>query len=268
MNNADKRFMKKPISLSPRYFEIPASRPAGRFVQLGQVRMYYETYGYGQPLLLLHGGLSTIEGLRYQIPFFAKHFKVILPERPGHGRTADTRGPYTYEHMARQTAAFMDVLKLKDARLMGYSDGANLLFWLAARRPDLVRRFIAVGGNFHHKGCEPKFQRALKKQRAELDPRYAVLSPDGAEHYPAVFEKCRTLWLSEPKWKLGLLRKVKAPGLIVAGDRDMIRPEHTLALFRGLPRADLAIIPGASHGLLKEKPKVINGLMLDFFTQK
>ncbi len=261
--------MKPPAKLSPRYFETLAScRPSGQYVQLGPVRMYYETYGHGKPLLLLHGGLSAIEGLRYQIPFFAKYFKVIVPERPGHGRTADIAGPYTYERMAQQTAGFMDALKLKKARLMGYSDGANLLYWLAAKRRDLVDRFISVGGNFNHTGCEPVFQKSLKKQKVELDPRYAALSPDGALHYPVVFEKCRRLWLSEPQWKASFLRKIKVPVLIAAGDCDMIQPEHTLALFQALPCAELAIIPGASHGLLKEKPKIINALMLDFLQQE
>ena len=259
--------MVQPIKLSPRYFEVPSRRPHGHYVQLGHMRMYYETYGKGKPLLLLHGGLSAIEGLRYQIPFFAKHYEVILPERPGHGRTADVAGPYTYEQMAHQTAQFMDALHLRKARLMGHSDGANLLFWLAAKRRDLVDRFISVGGNFNHTGCEPEFQKALKKQKVEIDPRYAAVSPDGASHYPVVFEKCRKLWLSEPKWKAGLIRKIKVPVLIAAGDCDMIRPEHTLALYRALALGELAIIPGTSHGLLKEKPKIINRLMLDFLQQ-
>ena len=254
--------------LNVRYFEIPARRPSGCYVRLGPIRMYYETYGHGKPLLLLHGGLSAIEGLRYQIPFFAKHFKVILPERPGHGRTADIAGAYHYEQMAWQTAAFMDALKLKQARLMGHSDGANLLFWLAAHRRDLVERFIAVGGNFNYRGCEPLFQKELKKQKIQLDPRYAALSPDGANHYPVVFEKCRKLWLSEPKWKAGLLRKIKTPALITVGDRDMIQHQHTLAMYRALPHAQLAMVPGTSHGLLKEKPKLVNAMMLNFLQQK
>ncbi len=259
------------MKLTPKYFENVHRKRQGRYAQIGKIRMYYETYGTGKPLLLLHGGLSCIEGLRYQIPFFAQRFKVILPERPGHGHTADTPGQYDYETLARQTANFMDKLGLKKARLMGYSDGANLLYWLAAKRPDLVGCFISVGGNFHHQGCEPGFQRNLKKQKIqtlEIDPRYAAYSPDGAEHYSSVYEKCRRLWLTEPKWKPGLLRKIKVPALIVAGDGDMIRHEHTLKLYRSLRESQLAIIPGASHSLLKEKHRMVNAMMLDFLKQK
>lgn len=257
------------MKLTPRFFESPQTRRPGRFVTAGKVRLYYEAYGKGSPLLLFHGGLSCIDGLRYQIPFFAKHFKVILPERPGHGHTADTRGPYRYEELARQTAAFMDALRIRKARMMGYSDGANLIFWLAAKRPDLVERFISVGGNYHFSGSEPSFQKELKKQKcAEVDPRYKAYSPDGEDHYAEVFEKCRALWLGEPKWKVSLIEKIKAPGLIIAGDRDMIRHEHTLALYRALRKGRLALIPGASHSLLKEKPSIANAIMLDFLKEK
>lgn len=257
------------MKLSVRSFENLNRRHKGHYVRLGRVRMYYEIFGSGKPLLLFHGGLSCIEGLRYQIPFFAKRFKLIVPERPGHGHTADTPGQFTYEQLARQAAAFMKALRIKKARLMGYSDGANLIFKLAAARPDLVERFIAVGGNFHYSGCEPSFNRDLKRQKVtEIDPRYAAYSPDGAEHYRIIFEKCRKLWLTEPKWKAGLIRRIEAPGLILAGDRDMIRHEHTLELYRSLRCGRLAIIPGTTHGLLKEKPGIVNSVMLDFLNER
>ncbi len=258
------------MRITPRYFENLKRKRKGRYVRIGKINVYYETYGTGKPLLLLHGGLSCIDGLRYQIPFFAGHFRVILPERPGHGHTADIPGSYTYERMARQTAAFMDKLKLRNARLMGYSDGANILYRLAATRPDLVERFISVGGNFHYSGCEPVFQRDLQKKKIselEIDLRYAAYSPDGAAHYPSVYEKCRKLWLTEPRWKTGLIRQIKAMALILAGDRDMIRQEHTLTLYRNLQKAQLAIVPGATHGLLKEKPGIVNAIMLEFLRQ-
>lgn len=257
------------MKLTPRFFENPRARRPGRFVNAGKIRMYYETYGKGAPLVLFHGGLSCIDGLRYQIPFFAKSFKVIVPERPGHGHTADTRGPYCYEELARQAASFMDALGIKKARMMGYSDGANLIFWLAVKRPDLVERFISVGGNFHYSGSEPSFQKELKKQKCtQVDPRYKAYSPDGEEHYAEVFEKCRALWLREPRWNAALIKKIKAPGLVIAGDRDMIRHEHSLALYRALRRGRLAFIPGASHSLLKEKPALANAVMMDFLTEK
>lgn len=252
------------MALTPKFFDHLDRKRPGHYVRIGKTRLYYEVYGRGKPLLLFHGGLSCIEGLRYQIPFFARHFKVIVPERPGHGRSADTAGPYRYENLARLTDAFMKKLHLKKARMMGYSDGANLIYWLAAKYPARVDRFISVGGNFHYRGCEKIFQMELRRQKPQIDPRYAALSPDGAAHYPVVFNKCRRLWLEEPRWTKNLLRKIKAPALIVAGDRDMIRHEHSLEIFRSLRTSQLAVVPGTGHSLLKEKPELVNAMMLQF----
>ena len=89
-------------------------------------------------------------------------------------------------------------------------------------------------------------------------------SPDKTEHYHQVFEKCRKLWLTEPQWKVSLLKKIHCPALIVAGDKDMIKPEHSLEMFRNIKQSQLAIIPGTSHSLLKEKPELVNKIIADF----
>lgn len=258
------------MKLTPKFFENVNSKRKGQYADIGSYRLYYEVYGKGAPLFWLHGGLSCIDGLRYQIPFFSNEYKVIVPERPGHGHTADIQGPYTYEVMAKQTVALMKKLKIKKASFAGYSDGANLLLWLAAKYPSRVKKIVLVGGNFHHRGCEPVFQKDLKKQNPKkhgIDPRYLAYSPDRPEHYFKVFEKCRKLWLTEPKWKPVLLKKVRCPALIVAGDRDMIKPEHSLEMMKFIKKAQLAIIPGASHSLLKEKPEIANAVISGFLKE-
>lgn len=255
------------MKLTPEFFENVKSKRNGRYANIGRLRLYYETYGKSEPLFWLHGGLSCIDGLRYQIPFFSRSFKVILPERPGHGHTADISGNYSYEAMADQTLSLMKKLKIKKASFSGYSDGANLLLWLAAKHPERVKKIVLVGGNFHYHGCDSAFQRDLKKQnpkKSGVDPRYAAYSPDAPEHYFQVFEKCRKLWLTEPKWNAGLLKKIRCPVLVMAGDRDMIKPEHSIEMFRGIKQSQLAIIAGASHSLLKEKPAFANQIILDF----
>ena len=255
------------MKITPSFFENPNLKRPGKYVNCGKSRIYYEVYGKGEPLFWLHGGLSCIDGLRFQTPYFSKHFKVILPERPGHGHTADIAGSYSYEAMAEQTLALMKRLKIKKASFAGYSDGANLLLWLAAKYPARVKKTVLVGGNYHHHACEPAFQRDLKKQNPKkygVDPRYQAYSPDAPEHYFQVFEKCRKLWLTEPKWKPSLLKKIRCPVLVMAGDRDMIKPEHSVSMLRLIKKSQLAIIPGASHSLLKEKPELANKIIFDF----
>ncbi len=196
---------------------------------------------------------------------------MILPERPGHGHTWDIPGDYSYEKMAGQTADFLDVLKITNVKCVGYSDGANLLYWLALKRPDLVERLISIGGNFHHRGCEKVFQTEIKKvdlKTVTADRMYEKYSPDAINHYPKVFAKVRKLWLTQPQWKVSQIQKITAPALIVAGDKDMVKHEHSLELFRNLKNSQLAIIPGTTHGLLKEKPELANKIMFDFLRQE
>ncbi|OGW81503.1 MAG: hypothetical protein A2Z83_06180, partial [Omnitrophica bacterium GWA2_52_8] len=191
-------------------------------------------------------------------------------ERRGHGRTRDSEGSFHYADMAEDMAALMDAMKIPRARMAGYSDGANLIFYLAMRYPEKVEGFVSLAGNFHYSGCDPEHRAELEKVPAGrlseegIDRRYARVSPDGPDHYVEVYHKAIRLWLTEPDLTPADLRKIKAPALIAAGDHDVVLLEHTKELYRSLSRARLEIVPGASHRLIKENPELINRIVLDF----
>lgn len=241
----------------------------GAYVDVGGVNTYYEAHGEGEPLLLMHGGLCTIETFFGQTPELAKRFRVILPERRGHGRTADVDGPITYDAMAADTIAFMRALGIESAHIVGYSDGAIVGVLVAIRRPDLVRRFVSISGNFDCDGLTDEGQAFIESMQPDtfipmLADLYAKASPDGPEHWPVVFEKMRRMFLNEPKISPAELGSIKAPTLVLAADRDLMTLEHTLALFQAIPNAQLCIVPGTTHALLFEKPAVVNMAVLDF----
>ena len=241
----------------------------GSYVDAGGVSTYYESHGEGEPLLLLHGGLCTIETFFAQTPELAKRFRLILPERRGHGRTADVDGPITYEAMARDTVAFMAALGIESAHFVGYSDGANVGILVAMARPDLVRRFVSISGNFDCEGLTDEGRAFFESMQADtfipmLADLYKKASPDGPDHWPVVFEKMRRMFLSEPKIRPTQLGSIKAPTLVMAADRDLMTLEHALALFQAIPNAQLCIVPGATHALLFEKPAVVNAAVLAF----
>jgi len=253
------------------YIRVKLGR-SGKTIEAGGVRMYYECYGEGEPLLLFHGGMSTIDSFRFQIPALSRHYQVIIPERRGHGHTPDTGGPFSYDQMALDMAAFMKALGLGKSKMLGYSDGANLILYLARRSPELVERFISVGGNFHHKGCIEAFQKVLRELPEDsvgegIDRNYEKYSPDGPAHYSRVFAKVRRLWLEEPVFEEKDLSLISAPGLVMAGDRDVILREHTLDFYRALPHARLAILPG-SHSILKELPEACNEIILEYLSKE
>jgi pimeloyl-ACP methyl ester carboxylesterase len=248
----------------------------GRYVMAGNVRMYYEEHGEGEPLLLMHGGASTIEIFSRLTPELANRYKVILPERRGHGRTADVEGPISYDLMAKDTIAFMEATGIISAHLVGYSDGANVGMLVAMSRPDLVKKFVSISGTFDVNGLTKEalaFLQSLTPETfehnyAKLVETYKQTTPDGPEHFPIVLEKLKRMMLEEPKILPENLSRIAAPTLIMAGDRDMITLEHTIEMFRAIPAAQLCIVPGSSHGLVLEKPRVVSQAILDFLADE
>jgi pimeloyl-ACP methyl ester carboxylesterase len=235
-------------------------------------RVYYETSGEGEPLLLFHGGFGTVEDFASQTPELAKHFKVVAFERPGHGHTADTEGPFSYATMSEHTAELIEALNLGASNVLGWSDGAIVSLLLAISRPDLVKRLVSVSGCFNTDSLTPgtlawiksSTPESFRKDAAPLVKRYDEASPDGSAHFPVVFEKTKRLWLNEPDIPRQDLAKIHAPALVMAADRDGITAEHTLELFRSIKGAQLCIIPGATHLLLSEKPDATNRTILEF----
>jgi pimeloyl-ACP methyl ester carboxylesterase len=242
------------------------------YLQVKHARIFYETAGKGEPLLLLHGGFGTVEDFHSQIPELSKHFRVVAFERPGHGHSADTNGAFHFDTMSEYTIGFIEALELGPTNIMGWSDGAAIALLVSIRRPDLVKRLISVGGFFNTNSASPQDQdwirsatpESFKKSMPTLVKRYDDASPDGPAHFPIVFEKTRKLWLTEPNIAKEELAKITAPTLLMVGDRDATIPEHTLELFRSIKGAQLSVIPGASHFFLSEKSTAANRVILEF----
>ena len=140
------------------------------YVDAGGVHTYYEAQGAGDPVVLLHGGMCTIETWGAQVPAFVERYRVYLPERRGHGRTPDVEGPMTYAGMAEDTIAFLDALAIGPAHLVGWSDGALVGLLVAMRRPDLVRKLVLIGQAVTLDGARPEFVAMLENMREVLPP--------------------------------------------------------------------------------------------------
>jgi len=242
------------------------------YLPIQDSKIYYETTGQGEPLLLLHGGFGTNEDFTHQTAELAKHFKVYAFERPGHGHTADIPGPFSFDSMTKYTTDFIETLKLGSAHLVGWSDGAIVALLVAISRPDLVLRVVSVGGSFNPNSLTPSAIEWLRKATPEdfqkvepaLIERYDLVSPDGSSHFPTIFEKTKRLWLEEPNIQPDELARITVPVLVMAGDRDAVTTEHTLQLFNSIKNPELCIIPGTTHFLLSEKPDAANRAILEF----
>jgi pimeloyl-ACP methyl ester carboxylesterase len=239
------------------------------YISVNGLKTYYEVHGEGEPLLLMHGGFCTVETFARQTPEFAKRYRVYVPERRGHGRTADVEGPITYEAMAEDTAGFMKALEIESAHLVGYSDGGNTALVLAHKRPELVRKLVCIGANFHYNGMAPEAVQVMEHATPEnfypwLINRYKEVSPDGPEHLPEVFAKIMRMWREEPALTADDLARIQAPTLVLVGDRDWVALEHSLVMFRSIPAAQLCVVPGATHGAPFEKSSLVNQIVLEF----
>jgi pimeloyl-ACP methyl ester carboxylesterase len=242
----------------------------GDYVELPGVRTWYETDGAGDPLLLLHGGLCTNETWQAQRADFAANFRVLLPERRGHGHTPDVDGPLSYQDMADDTVAFIEEVVGGPAHLVGWSDGGVIALLVAIARPDLVRKVVAIGANFlpsPQSGAAPEMLDQIAPDAPDLTmfrEAYEAVSPDGAAHWPVVVGKLAAMFRTEPVIRTEDLARITAPTLVLVGDDDLVTLEHTIALYRAIPGSQLAVVPGTSHALLMEKPREVNRIILDF----
>ncbi|QIS22074.1 alpha/beta fold hydrolase [Nocardia terpenica] len=238
------------------------------YVTAGGVHTYYEVYGEGEPLILLHGGGNGAESWLGQIPELSQHFRVYVPERRGHGHTADVAGPISYRIMADDTAAFLDTLGIGAAHLVGWSDGGIVGLLVALDRPDLVRKLVAIGTYANLDGAtafaRELFEEPVSSRMAEILRDSYTTSPDGPDHFPVVYDKLVRMWREEPNIDVGDLARIQAPTLLMQGDEDGVTVEHSVAMSRAIPDAQLAVIPGSSHVVPLEKPGLVNRMILDF----
>ena len=185
----------------------------------------------------------------------AKRFRVAAFDRRGHGRTKDTDEPFSYDAMATETVAFIEYLDRR-VHLVGHSDGGNIALLVAMRRPDLLRRVVAIGANYHHEGLMPMAPFDSESEAfSEWAQRFGENSPDGPEHARAVEEKTRIMTFSQPTLTPKDLATIPVPVLVMAGDDDVATLSHTCSMYEAIPQGQLSIVPGTSHMLLKERTK-------------
>jgi pimeloyl-ACP methyl ester carboxylesterase len=205
-----------------------------------------------------------------QIPVLARGHRVIAVEQMGHGHTPDVSGrEMSYEGMSEDTAALLRQLGIQDADLIGWSDGGQLALRLAFTHPELVTRVIVSGVGFGAKNKEAptvtQSSSTSSRWPKSFREEYARTSPDGPEHWSVVLEKARKMW-AKPNWGISKseLARIKAPTLIVAGDRDLISVEQTTLIFRSVPNARLCVLPATGHWTFQNRPDWLNLMILDF----
>jgi pimeloyl-ACP methyl ester carboxylesterase len=242
----------------------------GTYVDVGSLNIWYDERPgppnpSHPPVVLLHGGTAHAGTWALQLDALAASRRVLLPEQRGHGHTADV-GELSYELMTADTAALLDALVSAPVDVVGWSDGGVIAMHLALARPDLVRKIVTIGSNFHFEGTVPEFfgDGAPDDGVNPLRDDYAQMSPDGPEHWAEINAKIVAMWRSSPHLTVDDIARIDVPFLVLVADDDAVTLEHTLNLYRALPQGQLAVVPGASHLVPIEKPDLVNRLVVDF----
>lgn len=246
----------------------------GKYVDVNDIKIYYEIYGEGEPLLLLHGNSGSIENFIYQIPELSKHFKVIAVDSRAQGRTTDSDQEITYALMASDMSELIDKLNLGKVNVVGWSDGGNIGLELAYAHPEKILKVVTLGANYTHENWMAPADSVIMDpsdplilNTAELMNRFKTsierLSPDTLR-IPIIKKKLADLMEKYPNFTPDQLKTIHVPFLVVAGDHDAIDLNQTVTLFTSLPESQLYIVPHASHIVPAENPALINAAIIRF----
>jgi pimeloyl-ACP methyl ester carboxylesterase len=226
---------------------------AGKYVSVNGIWMYYEIYGNGMPLLLLHGNGGSIRGHAQRIEFFSRKYKVIAVDSRAHGKTIDSTSVLTYEMMAKDIHDLLDTLGIDSAYVWGQSDGGILALLLAANSPEKVRKAAGFGVN-------------IRPDSTAILPELISLAQETLRNSRDKTERQHmSLVLNHPHISLDTLRQIHAPFLVMSGDRDAIQLEHSIEIFRNIPQGFFFVMPASTHFGVYEHPEWFNMILDDFF---
>ncbi|MBS1916031.1 MAG: alpha/beta hydrolase [Bacteroidetes bacterium] len=245
----------------------------GKYISLLNTKIYYEEYGTGAPLMMLHGGLGNIADFSLCIPELSKYFHLIIPDAPGLAKSqmADSM---SYELLARYASAMIDKLNLDSVYVVGWSDGGITGLILAAMRPDKVKKVLASGANYALGGYSFNDASALKPIPDDYKP-----SQDQQQWIDENFEANKMqwkkivndrikMWSQEIYFSPKILEMINIPVTLVIGDHDAVKLEHALEMHRLVKGSYFCVLPNTSHAVFSEKPGIIDRIAIDFFEKK
>jgi pimeloyl-ACP methyl ester carboxylesterase len=232
-----------------------ANKKAGKFADVNGIKLYYEIYGSGAPLVLLHGNGGSIANFSPFFPALIKKYKVIAIDSRDQGQSTTTNATLTYDLMASDVNALLDQLHIDSVFIWGQSDGAILGLLLAKDYPKKVKRAVVYSPN-------------IQPDSSALFPWVLDVIHKTVNESTSPKERAlNQMMLDYPNIPYSELSKIKAPVLMMSGDRDMIRPEHILKMYQNIPNSQLCILPGATHFGAWEKQELFLRIMNDFFNK-
>jgi len=219
------------------------NKAVGKYYDIRGFKMYVEVYGQGKPLLFIHGNGGSINNFTKQIPYFAQKYKVIIADSRAQGKSADAADSISYEMMADDYAALLEVMKIDSAYIVGWSDGGINGLLMAIRHPEKVKKLAITGANLR-----PDTTAVPQEIWDMVMPMYSGLKDkaDKNEMEKGGYKLLKLL-VENPHIPLSDLQKISCPTLVIGGDHDVIKEEHTMDIYKNIPNAYLWILPNSGH---------------------
>jgi len=232
----------------------------GKYLDVNGINIYYEIYGQGEPLLMIHGNGGAINNFINQIPYFSKSYRVIAVDSRAQGRSVDLQDSLSFEMMADDFSTLLDSLDIDSCYVLGWSDGGINGLLLAIRHPEKVKKLAITGANLWPDST------AISAADYEWGLNYYDTLGKMTQT-PDVIHTRKLVKLDtfEPHITLEQLRQIKCPTLVIGGDHDIILTEHTMLIAKSIPGAYLWILPNSSHGTLIDHKTLFNNVVNDFF---
>ena len=257
-------------SAAPQWLTLPATPTLPKatesgFAALNGVRIWYASFGRGEPVVLVHGGLANANYWGHQVRALQTHYRVIVMDSRGHGRSSRNAQAYGYDLMASDLLALMDHLGIKQAAIVGWSDGAIIGLDIAMHHPDRLTKLFAFAANSDPSGvADIARSEVFNAYIARAGEEYKRLSPTPGE-YKSFVDEITKMWETQPTWTEADLAKIKVPTWIVDADHDeAIKRENTEFMAAHIPNAGLLIQPNVSHFSFMQDPGQFNDDVLHF----
>jgi pimeloyl-ACP methyl ester carboxylesterase len=242
------------------------NKAAGNYILIKGSRQYYEVYGSGEPLVLIHGNGGNIAYMEPQIEYFAKKYRVIVPDCRGRGNSELGNDSLTYMQMAKDIVAILDHLKLDSTYVVGRSDGGILALLLAIYYPAKVKKAVAFAANLtpDTTALYPAFYNQVIIDRQQGDRMLA--KKDTTQNWK-VFQQRNRMMEFQPNISAADLKRIKCPVLVASCDRDIIPEEHTVYIYRNIAKGNLCFFAGENHYVTKNNPELFNATVAKYLEE-
>ena len=244
--------------------QVPGPDSTSGYAPINGIKMYYEIHGDGNPLVLIHGGGSTIQtSFGTILPILAKHHQVIAVELQAHGHTSDRDSAETFEQDANDVVALLAFLKINKADFLGFSNGGHTTMQIGISHPQMVNKLVIVSAFYKRDGAMTGFFEEMQNANlgnmpAPLKEAYLKINNDSSG-LQRMFDKDRSRMLHFTDWKDQDLASIKSPALIIAADKDVVTTEHAVKMSQVIPNAELMIVPGTHGSFIGEICTAVKG---------